>query len=186
MLWLVAASFALAAVSLVVPPHGVASASYDPIEWLIWGREVIHLDLVTSAGPSWKPLPVLFTAPFSVFRDAVAPTLWLAVARAGGILGVLLAYRVAARVAGRLGGALAVAALILELNYLVDGERGETEALMVALVLLATSASRGAIAARSWPGPAPPCCAPRRGRSSPPTACGCWRATAARPNGGGR
>jgi hypothetical protein len=134
---LVAAAVVIGALSLIVSPHGVAAVSYDPMEWLIWGREVIHLDLVTTAGPSWKPLPVLFTAPFSAFGDAVAPTLWLVVARTGGILGLLLAYRVAARVAGRLGGVIAVAALARELNYVVDGERGETEALMVALALLA-------------------------------------------------
>jgi hypothetical protein len=134
---LFAVAVSLAALSLVVSPHGVAAVSYDPMEWLIWGREVIHLDLVTIAGPSWKPLPVLFTAPFSVFGDAVAPTLWLIVSRTGGILGLLLAYRVASRVGGRLAGVVAVVALALELNYIVDGERGETEALMVALALLA-------------------------------------------------
>ena len=30
-----------------------------------------------SSGPSWKPLPVLFTTPFSLFGDDAAPDLWL-------------------------------------------------------------------------------------------------------------
>src|SRR5258708_7038364 len=28
----------------------------DPCAWLVWGREVTHLDLATTGGPSWKPL----------------------------------------------------------------------------------------------------------------------------------
>ena len=42
--------------------------TYDPWAWIIWGREVAHLDLVTTTGPSWKPLPVIFTTPFSCRR----------------------------------------------------------------------------------------------------------------------
>ena len=49
----------------------------------------MHLALNTVDGPSWKPLPVLFTAPFSLFGDDAAPALWLLVAR-GGSLGALL------------------------------------------------------------------------------------------------
>src|SRR4051812_49792069 len=51
------------------------------------------------SGSSWKPLPVLFTAPFSVFGDA-APQLWILVVRAGALLAVLFAFRVASRLAG--------------------------------------------------------------------------------------
>ena len=73
-----------------------AGPTYDPWAWIIWGREIAHLDLVTTAGPSWKPLPVLFTTPFSLFGDAAAPLLWLLVARAGGLLAIAMAYRLAA------------------------------------------------------------------------------------------
>src|ERR1700754_4920003 len=55
--------FALAALSLTLP----SVPTYDPWAWIIWGREVAHLDLVTTDGPSWKPLPVLFTTVFSLF-----------------------------------------------------------------------------------------------------------------------
>lgn len=133
---LIAISIALAALSLLAE-RGINVAAYDPTVWLIWGREILHLDLDTVGGPTWKPLPVLFTAPFSLFGADVAPSLWLVVARAGGILGVLLAYRVAARVAGPVAGALAAVGLALEHDDLSNAFRGESEALMVALALLA-------------------------------------------------
>ena len=47
------ACLALAALSLLGP----STPTYDPWAWIIWGREVVHLDLVTTDGPSWKPLP---------------------------------------------------------------------------------------------------------------------------------
>ena len=73
------ACVALAALSLLGP----STPTYDPWAWIIWGREVVHLDLVTTDGPSWKPLPILFTAPFSLVGDGPAPELWLLVARTG-------------------------------------------------------------------------------------------------------
>ena len=81
-----------------------STPTYDPWAWIIWGREVMHLDLVTTDGPSWKPLPILFTAPFSLAGDGPAPDLWLFVARAGGLLAVAMAFRLAARLAGPVGG----------------------------------------------------------------------------------
>jgi len=48
----------------------------------MWGREIGQLDLVTTGGPSWKPLPVVFTTVFSFFGSDLAPYLWLWLARA--------------------------------------------------------------------------------------------------------
>src|SRR4051795_8462136 len=77
--WLPAAAcVVVAAVSLLVAHN----PTYDPTAWLIWGREIVHGDLVTVSGPSWKPLPVLFTTPFTLLGDTLAPLLWLVVARA--------------------------------------------------------------------------------------------------------
>ena len=59
-----------------------ATLAYDPWAWLVWGREIGHLDLDTTGGPSWKPLPVVITTPLAVLGD-LAPTLWLVVARTG-------------------------------------------------------------------------------------------------------
>ena len=44
-----------------------STPTYDPWAWILWGREILHLDLVTEGGPSWKPFPILFTVPFSIF-----------------------------------------------------------------------------------------------------------------------
>ncbi len=52
-----AACVVLAALSLLLP----SEPTYDPWAWIIWGREITQADLVTTSGPSWKPLPVLFT-----------------------------------------------------------------------------------------------------------------------------
>jgi hypothetical protein len=99
---LVGACVAVAALSLLLP----SSPTYDPWAWIIWGREITQLDLVTTNGPSWKPLPALFTVPFALFGDA-APSLWLVVARAGGLMGLVFAYRVARRLGGPAAGAAA-------------------------------------------------------------------------------
>jgi hypothetical protein len=130
---LVLVCLALAALSLL-GPH---SPTYDPWAWLIWGREIIHLDLSTSAGPSWKPLPVAFTTVFALFGSGPAPLLWLLVARAGGLLAVVLAFRLAARVAGPLAGVLAAAALLLTKQLVSITARGTSEGLLVALGLWA-------------------------------------------------
>src|SRR4051812_1373521 len=86
----------VSALTLLLP----STPTYDPWAWIMWGREIVHLDLVTTGGPSWKPLPILFTMPFSLFGDDVAPYLWLWVARAGALLAVAMAYRVAKRIVG--------------------------------------------------------------------------------------
>ena len=125
---------ALAALSLVLP----SSPTYDPWTWLTWGREVTRLDLDTrGGGAAWKPLPVLFTTPLSLF-GTLAPALWLVVARAGGLLAVAMAYRLASAAGGAVAGAVAGAALVTSagfLDYLVP--LGMSEPLLAALVLWA-------------------------------------------------
>ena len=121
---LVAACLAVGLLSLLLP----STPTYDPWSWIIWGREILHGDLSTVSGPSWKPLPVLFTIPFSLTGDA-APDLWLAVARAGGLLAVALAFRVAYRLApppyGWLAGAVAAVGLVLSSYYVRTDRAGQ-------------------------------------------------------------
>src|SRR3954454_14369237 len=69
----VLACLGLAALSLIGP----AEPTYDPWAWIIWGREIAHVDLNAVSGPSWKPLPILVTTPISLLGDAAAPNLWL-------------------------------------------------------------------------------------------------------------
>ena len=124
---------ALAALSLVLP----SVPTYDPWAWLIWGREIASLDLITTTGPSWKPLPVMFTIPFSFAGDEGAPLLWIVVARAGGILAYAMAYRLGARLAGPVAGLIAATSLFLADEFIRNFARGNSEGLLVALCLWA-------------------------------------------------
>jgi hypothetical protein len=128
---------ALAVVALTALTFLLPSApTYDPWAWIIWGREVLHLDLSTIDGPSWKPLPVLLTTPFALF-GSLAPDLWLFVARAGAIAGVVMAFRVARRLGGVPAGAAAAAAYAIAPWTLRNAALGNSEGLLVALALAA-------------------------------------------------
>jgi hypothetical protein len=150
---LAGAALALAALSLLIP----STPSYDPWSWLVWGREVAHLDLVTTGGPTWKPLPVIFTTVFSVFGNA-APDLWLVVARAGALMAVAMTFKIAWRImrdivgvpADAVGWArrsaflpilfaalVAAASLVNSKGFVTDNALGYSEGLMTALVLIA-------------------------------------------------
>ena len=130
---LAVACLGVAALSLL----GAAEPTYDPWAWIIWGREISELDLSTTTGPSWKPLPVLFTTPFALFGDDAAPLLWLVVARAGGLLAIAMAYRLAARFAGVAAGLIAAGSLLLADEFIRNFWRGNSEGLLVALCLWA-------------------------------------------------
>jgi hypothetical protein len=128
------ACLGLAAATLLIP----SAPTTDPWGWIVWGREVAHLDLSTAIGgaPSWKPLPVLFTTPLSLLGGA-APSLWLLVARAGGLLGLLIAFRLGSRVESRAAGLVAVAGLALSAHWVREFLHGYAEPLAIALLLLA-------------------------------------------------
>jgi hypothetical protein len=130
---LVLGCLALAALAQLLP----AAPTYDPWAWIIWGREIAHWDLDTRTGPSWKPLPVLFTAPFSLAGDKAAPELWLVIAQAGGLLAFAFTYRLAARLAGLPAGLIAVAGLALADEFIRNFARGNSEGLLVGLCLWA-------------------------------------------------
>ena len=128
---LVLGCLALAALAHRVP----AAPTYDPWAWIIWGREIVELDLDTRTGPSWKPLPVLFTTPFALAGDDWAPELWLVVAQAGGLLAFAFTYRLAARLAGPRGGrASPLLGLLLADEFVRHFARGNSEGLLVALL----------------------------------------------------
>jgi hypothetical protein len=138
MVWAVLGCLAVSAATLAYP----TTPTYDPWAWIMWGREIVHLDLVTEGGPSWKPLPILFTVPFSLFGDDVAPYLWVWIARAGGLLGCVLAFRVARRLIGggaygTIAGVAAAAALFSSNKYVRDAALGNSEPLLAALALWA-------------------------------------------------
>ena len=128
----------LAILSAVVLP---TVPSYDPFSWIVWGREVSdpHLSFRVSGGPSWKPLPFLFTTVWGLFGGA-APTLWVITARVGGLLGLYFAWRLARRLAGRgalghVAGLLAVAGIVLTLDWPYYFLRGTSEVVLIGLTL---------------------------------------------------
>ena len=138
-----AAVLALAALSVVVPFEPL----FDPWAWLIWGRDLAGGDLDTSAGASWKPLPVFVAAPYSLAGDA-ASDLWLITARAGWLAAALLAGRLAWRLTLSAGGGTrggwaaavlaALAVVLLEdpfTPWLRQFAGGLSEPLLVAAVL---------------------------------------------------
>lgn len=132
--WTVVAAV-IAALSL---PLGFALA-FDASAWVVWGRELWSLDLDTSAGPSWKPLPLVVTAPFALLGD-VGAAAWLLVARAGALLAVVGAARLARRVAGGWAVPVVVAAIVASPWWLLNGALGNADPLLGALVVWAALA----------------------------------------------
>jgi hypothetical protein len=138
---LIAACVALAGLTLLLP----SEPSYDPMAWLVWGRELATFQLDTAGGPSWKPLPVLFTtliAPAYKIDHGLPPALWMVVARAGALLAMALAFRLAARlsgggVAGALAGLVAALALLLTPDWFQFAAHGSEAPLAVALMFWA-------------------------------------------------
>src|SRR5687767_6162863 len=135
---IMAGCLAVAALTLFFP----STPTYDPWAWILWGREITQLDLVTEGGPSWKPFPMLFTVPFSIFGQDLAPYLWVWVARAGGLFGCAMAYRMANRLIGggfygTIAGVCAFAGLFSSNKYVRDAALGNSEPLLAAIVLWA-------------------------------------------------
>lgn len=142
---LAAAGLALLAAAWIVLPSAPA---YDAWSWLVWGREIAALELDTSAGPSWKPLPPLIAVVLAPLGEA-APELWLGIVRVAWLASIVLAYRLAATLAARragggasvprIAGVLAAGAVVLledpQVPWLRHFANGLSEPLLVALVL---------------------------------------------------
>jgi hypothetical protein len=126
----------LAVLSLLVADQ----TTYDPTAWLIWGREVVHGDLSTRVGPSWKPLPIVVTAPAALLGETAQQDIWLVVARTGTLAAIALAYRLAWRLEGAVAGVIAAASLVLAMSFLSRTFRGDSEGLLVAIVFGAIEA----------------------------------------------
>jgi hypothetical protein len=129
---LVLVAIAAAAFSLLWP----WALAFDPMAWLVWGRDTLHGALDTSPGPSWKPLPVVFTTPFALVPGA-AQALWMIVARAGGFLALAGCWALAAKLAGRWAGLAAAAAMALSPWWLFNVWLGNSEGLLAAAVVWA-------------------------------------------------
>jgi hypothetical protein len=131
---LLVSSVAVAAVSLLLS----STPRFDAGAWVIWGKEITDANaaLNTAGGPSWKPLPVLCTAVFSLFGPA-APALWVLTARIGAVVALVFAYRVAKRLAGTAAGLAASLFLVLTGGWLGEVAFGGEAGILLALSLAA-------------------------------------------------
>ena len=135
----IAGALILSAFSLIYP----STPTYDPWAWIVWGREIIHLNLQTTGGPSWKPLPMFFTVPFAI-TGGVAPDLWLIIARAGTLISLVLAFILAGRFTeatwgaadaprrgwvATIAGLVGAATVLLQVGYIRYAAMGDSEGL---------------------------------------------------------
>ena len=123
---------ALAAASLALS----STPGFDPSGWVLWGRELAgHGTFSTLGYPSWKPLPALVDTAFALISPGAVPWLWLVVARAGGLMALVLAARVAYRLGGRGAAVAAALGIALLRGFWPMMELGASEPLLIALVL---------------------------------------------------
>jgi hypothetical protein len=141
------ASLLLALLSAALLP---TVPSYDPWSWIVWGREVTdpHISFFVGGGPSWKPLPFLFTTAYGPFGSA-APTLWVITERTGAIAGLIAAFRLSSllcdraalpRWAGWVAGVFAAIGIVLtspESGWAYYFYRGASEPILIACTLWA-------------------------------------------------
>ncbi len=105
---------AIGALSLLILPTDLA---YDPWSWLIWGRELDRLSLVTRGSASaFKPLAAFIDMIFAPAGRS-APALWLAFVRAATALSMALAFSIGRRLQGVLAGIIAALALLTIWNF---------------------------------------------------------------------
>jgi hypothetical protein len=95
--WIVAA--VLLIISYGIVKWAKTSPSYDAYGWLVWGHQTLHGALDLGGAPSWKPLPFLFTVPFSLFGTH-AVRLWMVFDAWVSLAGVVFAGRIAYRLVG--------------------------------------------------------------------------------------
>jgi hypothetical protein len=131
-----AACLVVAALSLLVSRE----PTYDPTAWLIWGREILHSDLSTVSGPSWKPLPMIVTLPAALLGDGGQQDVWLVAARTGDLAALVLCYRLAWRLEGPVAGVVAALALLVSSGFATRTFRGDSEGVLVALAFGAIEA----------------------------------------------
>ena len=108
--------------------------NYDPDGWLVWGRQTIHWVLNPAGAPSWKPLTWLLATPVALTGGA-APTLWVILTCASGLVSLVLAYRLGSRLGGALGGVAAAVAVLLCRDWVLYTVTGNSEPFATALAL---------------------------------------------------
>lgn len=90
------------------------SPAYDGYGWLVWAHQALRGTLNLNSAPSWKPLPFLFTLPYSLLGKQTAFWLWVNTAVAAGFAAPVFGGRCAywlVREPGRRGWPAWVAAV---------------------------------------------------------------------------
>lgn len=134
--------------------------SYDPFSWVVWGREVSdpHISFFVGGGPSWKPLPFLFTSVYGLFGSA-APAMWVITSRMGGIAGLIGAWRLTdllcrraemPRWLGWVAGVVAAAWVMLTIDWSYYFFRGASEPLLIACALWAVDRALARRHGQAW------------------------------------
>ncbi|MEI6447153.1 MAG: hypothetical protein WCO96_04635 [Actinomycetes bacterium] len=85
---------------------------HDAWSWMIWAREIAHLELDTTTGSTIKPLPMLLMAPLGPVGE-LAPFTWLALSRAAWLAVPVFAWQIGDRLGGRRAAAFAAAGALL-------------------------------------------------------------------------
>ncbi len=139
------AAVALLGLSAAIVVWARVRPGYDPYGWLVWGHLTWHGQLDTNGAPSWKPLPFLFTLPYTLIGHR-ALYLWMTTAFAISLSGVAFAWRVAFRLVDAPGerryaayaaGLTAAVALLAILNFPHSILSAESDTIVVALALAA-------------------------------------------------
>jgi hypothetical protein len=134
--------------------------SYDPFSWVVWGREVSdpHISFFVGGGPSWKPLPFLFTTVYGLFGSA-APAMWVITSRMGALAGLIGAWRLADRLArraelprwlGAVAGAAAAVAVALSIDWSYYFFRGASEPVLIACAVWAVDRALARRHGQAW------------------------------------
>jgi hypothetical protein len=101
----VATALVLAAAAVLIANATQARPAYDAMGFLVWGQQLLHLNLNLNGAPSWKPLTVLATLPYALPGREAQEQLWTDTSIFGSLLAVTLAghlaYRLAPQVPGR-------------------------------------------------------------------------------------
>jgi hypothetical protein len=97
---------ALIIVSGIIAKVAQTRPGYDPYGWLIWGYQTIHANLSLAGAPSWKPLPLIVTAPAALFGTHLQLWIWMTVSLTVSFSGTIFAGRIAFKIVNRDGNHL--------------------------------------------------------------------------------
>lgn len=115
---------------------------YDPAAWMVWAAELVHRRPGLAAGPSWKPLPVIVTAPATIISWQFAFLFWLWIVRSATIATSVLLWRFASSRGGPVAGAIAAFAPFLFADWVQLMLGGGSEPVLMAAALGAVAAHR--------------------------------------------